>query len=88
METAVDGNRGNGGLCQRRSLLTEAVGWRNDDAMASLTMEFLANSGVGNGGGHCQLCSSSWCRRHHPLIGVDGGGKDTIAATAINSRFH
>jgi hypothetical protein len=89
MEAAVDGNHGNGGLCQRRLLLTEAaVGWRNDDTIALSTMASLANGGSGNGGGCRQLCSSGWCRRQHPFIGVDGSGKDVIIATAINCRFH
>jgi hypothetical protein len=66
----------------------EVVGWRNDDAMALSTMASLADGGGGNGGGCRQLCSSSWCRRQHPFIGVDGGGKDAIIAAAINCRFH
>ncbi len=56
--------------------------------MALLTMASLADGGGGDGGGHCQLYSSGWCRRHYPFIGVDGGGKDPIAAAAINRRFH
>jgi hypothetical protein len=89
MEAEVDGNRNNGGLCQRWSSLTEAVvGLTNDDTMALLTMTSLADGGGGNGGGHHQLCSSSWCHRHHPFIGVDGGCKDAIATATINRRFH
>jgi hypothetical protein len=89
MEAAVDGNRRNGGLCQRWSLLTEAaVGWRDDDPMALSTMASLADGGSGDGGGRCQLCSSGWCHRHYPFIGVDGGSKDTLAAGPINRRFH
>ncbi len=88
-EVAVNGNRGNGGLYRQRSLSMEAtVGWRDNDAIASSTMVSLADGGGSNGGGCWQLCRSSWCRRHHPFIGVDGGGKDAIAATAINYRFH
>ncbi len=64
------------------------MGWRDDDAMASSTMTSLANGGSGDGGGCHQLCSSGWCRRHHPFIGVDGGSKDAIAAAAINYRCH
>ncbi len=51
-------------------------------------MASLADCGGGNGGGHQQLCSSGWYHPHHPFIGIDGGGKDTITATAINRRFH
>jgi hypothetical protein len=88
-EAAVNGNRGNGGLCQQRSLsMVARVEWRDDDAMALLTMASSADGGSGNGGGRHQLCSSSWCPRHHPFIGVDGGGKDAIAAAAINCRFY
>jgi hypothetical protein len=65
-----------------------ALGWRDDDAMASSTMTSLADGGGGNGGGCCQLCSSGWCRHHHPFIGVYGAGKDTIATAAINCRFY
>ncbi len=64
------------------------MGWMDDDAMALLTMASLANGGGGDGGGCCQLCSSSWCCHHHPFIGIDGGGKDAIAAAPINRRFH
>ncbi len=64
------------------------MGWRDNDAMAFLTMASLADGGIGNGGGCCQLCSSGQCHCHHPFIGVDGGGKDAIAAAAINRRFH
>ncbi len=56
--------------------------------MVLSTMASLVNGGSGNGGGRRQLCSSGWCRRHHPFIGVDGSGEDTIAAAAINYRFH
>ncbi len=52
MEVAVDGNRGNGGLCRRLSSWTEAaVGWTDDDAMALLTIASLADGGIGDGGG-------------------------------------
>ncbi len=90
MEVAVDGDCGNGSsLCQWWSSLPEAaVGWRDNDAMALSTMAFLASGGGGNGGGRRQLCSGSWCCRHHPFISVDGGSKDAIATTAINSCFH
>ncbi len=64
------------------------MGWRNNGAMTLLTMASLANGGGSNGGGLCQLCSSGGCRHHHPFIGIDGGGKDAIAAAAINCRFH
>jgi hypothetical protein len=57
-EAAVNGGRSNEGLCRRRSSLTDvAVGWRDDDAMALVTMVSLANGGGGDGGRHCQLCS-------------------------------
>jgi hypothetical protein len=58
-----------------------------NDAMASLTMASLADGGS-NGGGHRQLCSSGWRWRHHPFIGVDGGGKVAIAAATSNHHFH
>jgi hypothetical protein len=51
-------------------------------------MMSLANGSGGNGGGRCQLCSSSWCRRHHPFIGVYGIGKDAIATATINCCFY
>jgi hypothetical protein len=83
-EAVVDGDCGNDGLCQWRSLLMEAaVGWRDNDVMALSTMASLADGGGGNGGGHRQLCSSGWCRCHHPFISVDGGGKDAITTTTI-----
>jgi hypothetical protein len=89
MEAAVDGNRGNGGLRQWRSSTTEAaLGWRDNDATALSTMASLANGGSGDGGDCCQLCSSGWCCSYHPFIGIDGGSKGTITATAINCRFH
>jgi hypothetical protein len=51
MDVAVDGVHGNGGLRQWWSSSTEAaVGWRGDDAMASLAMASLADGGGGNGG--------------------------------------
>jgi hypothetical protein len=72
-----------------RSLSTEAVvGWRDDVAMASAAMASSADDGGSNGNCHGQLFSGGWCRRHHPVIGIDGGGKDAIAAAAINRRFH
>ncbi len=64
------------------------MGWRDDDAMALSTIASLANGGDGDGGGRRQLCSSGWCRRHHPIISIDGSGKDAIAAAAINCHFH
>jgi hypothetical protein len=89
MEAAVDGSHGNGGLWWWRSSSTEAaVGWREDDAMASAMMASLANGGGVDGGCCLQLCSGGWCFRHHPVIGVDGGGKDAIAVAAINCRFY
>jgi hypothetical protein len=78
-EAAVGGGRGDGGLRQWRSSSTEAaVGWRDDDAMASAKMASSADDSGSNGGHRRQLCSGGWCRRHHPIIGVDGGGKDAI----------
>jgi hypothetical protein len=88
-EAAVDGDRGNGGLCLRRSLSTEAaLGWRDNDAKALSTMASLADDGGGNCGGCCQLCSRDWCCRHQPFKGVYSTGKDAIAAAAINCRFY
>jgi hypothetical protein len=69
-------------------MMEATVGWTDNDAMALLTMVSSAHGGSGDGGGHCLLCSSGWCCRHHPLIGVDGGSKDAIAAAAINRCFH
>ncbi len=58
MEAAVDGGRGDDGLRRRwLSLTKSAVGWRDDDAMASATMASLANGGGGDGSRHRQLCS-------------------------------
>jgi hypothetical protein len=89
MEAAVNGNHVNGCLCQWQSLLTEAaVGWMDNDAMASSTMVFLADGGSSNGGGCRQLCSSGSCRCHHPFISIDGGSKNAIAVAAINCHFH
>ncbi len=65
-----------------------AVRLRDDDAMALSTMASLADGGGGDGGGCCQLCGSGWCRHHHPFIRVNSGGKDAIAAAAINRCFH
>jgi hypothetical protein len=88
-EAAVDGGHGNGGLCQRWSPSTEtAVGWRDNDAMASTAMASLADGGSGNGGGHCHLCRGGWCYRHYPVTGINGGSKDAIAAANINCHFH
>jgi hypothetical protein len=88
-ELLVNGNHGNGGLCRQQSLSMEvAVGWRDNDTMALSTMASLADGGGGNGGGHHKLCSSGWCHCHHSFIGIDGSGKDTIAAAAINRCFH
>ncbi len=85
----VDGIRDDGGLHQWQLLSTEAaVGWRDDDAMALAVMVSSADGGGGNGGHLGQLFSSSSCCRHHPVIGVDCGGKDAIAATAIDRLFH
>jgi hypothetical protein len=86
MEAAVNDRCGNVGLCQWRSLSTEAaVGCREDDEIAFAVMASLANGGGINGSHHSQLC-----RR---VIGVDGDSKDAIAAvaittTAINRHFH
>jgi hypothetical protein len=89
MEAVVGGNRSNGGLPQWWSSLTEAaLGWRDDDAMASSTMASLANGSNNDGGGHCQLCSSGWCHHHHPFIGIYGAGKDIIATATINCHFY
>jgi hypothetical protein len=45
-EAAVNGGRDDGRLCQRRSLSTEvAMGWKDNDAMASMAMVSLANGG-------------------------------------------
>jgi hypothetical protein len=88
-EAVVDGNHGNGGFCWLQLSSAEAtVGWRDDDAMAFLTMASLADGGGGNGGHRHQLHSGSWCRRHHPFISVDRSGKNAIAAAAINHHFH
>jgi hypothetical protein len=57
MEAAVDGGHSDGGLYQWRSSLKAAVGWRDDDALASTVMASLANGGGSNGGHCCQLCS-------------------------------
>ncbi len=60
MEAAVDGDHGDGGLCQRRSLSTEAVvGWRGNDAMELAAMGSLADGGSGDGGCRPQLSSGS-----------------------------
>ncbi len=57
--------------------------------MASMAAASLANGGGGNRGPHhCQLCSGGWCRHHNPIIGINGGGKDTIATAPIDCRFH
>ncbi len=60
MDAVVDGGHGNGGLCQQWLLSMEAaVGWRDDDAIASAAMASLADGGGSNGSCHCQLCSGS-----------------------------
>ncbi len=60
MEAAIDGGQGDGGLRQLRSSSTEAaVGWRDDDTIASAVMVSTADGGSGNGGHHHQLCSGS-----------------------------
>jgi hypothetical protein len=56
--------------------------------MALAAMASLANGGSGDGGSRPQLSSGSLCCRHHPVINVNGGGKDAIAATIINCCFH
>ncbi len=57
MEAAVNDGHSNG-LCQQWLSLTEAaVGWRDNDAMASVAMASLADGGGGNGGCCHQLCS-------------------------------
>jgi hypothetical protein len=87
-KAAVDGGSGNDGLChQRLPLMEAAVGWKDDDAMASVMMASLANGGGGNGGRHCQLCSGGWWHSHHPVIGIDGCSKDAIGAAAIDWCF-
>jgi hypothetical protein len=74
---------------QWQLLSTEAaVGWRDNDATALLTMASLADGGGSDGGGRRQLCSGGWCHRHHPFIGIASGSKDAIATANINSRFH
>jgi hypothetical protein len=58
MEAVVNGGHGNGGLCQQQSLSTKAVvGWRGNDAMASVSMASSADGGGGNGSCRHQLCS-------------------------------
>ncbi len=60
IKAAVDGGHGDGGPCQWPLLLTEAaVGWRDNDAMASGAIASLTNGGGGNGNRCFQLCSDS-----------------------------
>ncbi len=54
------------------------MGWRDDDAMASMAMASLANGGGSNGGHHCQLSRGGGYFRHHPIIGINGSSKDAI----------
>ncbi len=68
-----------------------ALGWRDNDAMGLSTMASLADGGSGDGDGRRQLCSSNWCCRHQPFIGVSfgrGASKSTTQGGIFNLKLY